>query len=92
MTEQLQMWSGEFGKQYADRNPVDWREVVPFLQPIVEGLVLERVLEVGCNRGHNLVALREILGKTVPRPAPCSYTHPYKSLCAGRPPWVVGSG
>jgi pseudaminic acid biosynthesis-associated methylase len=62
MTQQLEMWSGEFGKQYTDRNQVDWRTVVPFLRPMVEGLSLSRVLEVGCNRGHNLRALREILG------------------------------
>jgi pseudaminic acid biosynthesis-associated methylase len=63
MTQQLEMWSGEFGKQYTDRNQVDWRTRVPLLRPMVEGLSLGRVLEVGCNRGHNLVALREILGE-----------------------------
>jgi pseudaminic acid biosynthesis-associated methylase len=63
MTQQLEKWSGEFGQQYTDRNQVDWHTVVPFLRPIVEGLSLNRVLEVGCNRGHNLVALREILGE-----------------------------
>jgi pseudaminic acid biosynthesis-associated methylase len=57
------MWSGDFGEQYTDRNLVDWRTVVPFLRPMVEGLSLGRVLEVGCNRGHNLVALREVLGE-----------------------------
>jgi pseudaminic acid biosynthesis-associated methylase len=62
MTQQLEMWTSEFGKQYTDRNSVDWRTVVPFLRSMVEGLSLCRVLEVGCNRGHNLVALREILG------------------------------
>ncbi len=31
--------------------------------PHGRGLSLNRVLELGCNRGHNLVALREILGK-----------------------------
>lgn len=63
MTQQLEQWSGEFGKQYTDRNAVDWRTMVPFLRPMVEGLSLGRVLEVGCSRGHNLVALREILGE-----------------------------
>jgi pseudaminic acid biosynthesis-associated methylase len=63
MTQQLEMWSGEFGKQYTDRNQVDWQRRVPLLRPMVEGLSPGRVLEVGCNRGHNLVALREILGE-----------------------------
>jgi pseudaminic acid biosynthesis-associated methylase len=63
MTHQLKIWSGEFGKQYTDRNPVDWRERVPLFRPMVEGLSLGSVLEVGCNRGHNLEALREILGQ-----------------------------
>jgi pseudaminic acid biosynthesis-associated methylase len=63
MTQQLEVWSGEFGKQYTDRNQVDWRRRVPLLQPMVEGLSLGRVLEVGCNRGYNLMALREILGE-----------------------------
>jgi pseudaminic acid biosynthesis-associated methylase len=63
MTRQLEMWCGEFGEQYTERNRVDWRTVVPFVRPIVEGLSLDRVLEVGCNRGHNLLALREVLGE-----------------------------
>jgi pseudaminic acid biosynthesis-associated methylase len=63
MTQQLEVWFGEFGKQYTDRNQVDWRGRVPLLLPMVAGLSLSRVLEVGCNRGHNLLALREILGE-----------------------------
>lgn len=31
---------------------------------ILSGLSVARVLEVGCNRGHNLIALSEILGPT----------------------------
>jgi pseudaminic acid biosynthesis-associated methylase len=62
MTQQLEAWSGEFGKQYTDRNQVDWLTRVPFFRSMVEGLLLSRVLEVGCNRGHNLVALGAILG------------------------------
>jgi pseudaminic acid biosynthesis-associated methylase len=65
VTRQLDTWTGEFGKQYTDRNAVDWHTKVPLLRPMVDALPLKRVLEVGCNRGHNLVALREILGKHV---------------------------
>jgi len=63
MTRQLEIWSGEFGEQYTDRNQVDWHRRVPFFRSMIEGLTLSRVLEVGCNRGHNLVSLREILGQ-----------------------------
>lgn len=62
MTEQLDVWKGDFGTGYTDRNQLDWRRRVPAFRRMVEGLALGRVLEVGCNRGHNLVALREVLG------------------------------
>jgi pseudaminic acid biosynthesis-associated methylase len=63
MLEQLEKWQGPFGQAYTDRNIVDWRTVLPYFREILEGLPVGRMLEVGCNRGHNLVALRELLGK-----------------------------
>jgi pseudaminic acid biosynthesis-associated methylase len=65
MTEQLDAWKGDFGKGYTDRNRLDWRRRVPAFRRMVEGLELRRVLEVGCNRGHNLAALRDVLGTGV---------------------------
>jgi pseudaminic acid biosynthesis-associated methylase len=62
MKEQLEVWKGEFGNAYTDRNPVDWKTLLPIFAPIIDGLEIRSVLEVGCNRGHNLVALRELLG------------------------------
>jgi pseudaminic acid biosynthesis-associated methylase len=59
---QLDAWRGDFGKEYTERNCVDWHIRLPAFREIVNGLSLSRVLEVGCNRGHNLVALREIIG------------------------------
>jgi pseudaminic acid biosynthesis-associated methylase len=59
-TEQLKKWSGEFGERYTDRNEVDWRERVPGFREIFSGLTPGRVLEIGCNRGHNLVALADL--------------------------------
>lgn len=59
----LQVWAGEFGKAYTDRNRIDWRTRLPAFQRMLEGLQLKRVLEVGCNRGHNLVAVAELLKK-----------------------------
>ena len=62
MSEQLDEWSGEFGTAYTDRNVVDWRTRVDAFRRILDGLAIRSVLEVGCNRGHNLVALHDILG------------------------------
>ena len=65
MTEsmkQLETWQGEFGKAYTDRNVVDWHRRLPAFKKMLAGLELKRVLEVGCNRGHNLQALVEVFG------------------------------
>lgn len=59
---QLRAWEGEFGKEYTERNVVDWRRRLPAFRRMLEGLALSRVLEVGCNRGHNLVTVAEIVG------------------------------
>jgi len=61
---QLQAWKGDFGKAYTDRNVIDWQRRAPAFQKMFEGLALDRVLEVGCNRGHNLPAVRQALGAT----------------------------
>lgn len=61
---QLNAWQGEFGDAYTDRNVVDWRKREPAFREMVDGLGLQRVLEIGCNRGHNLVALSSILGES----------------------------
>jgi hypothetical protein len=65
MTEQLDVWKSDFGKGYTERNQVDWRRRVPAFRAMLGGLPLRHVLEVGCNRGHNLVTLREVLGPDV---------------------------
>jgi pseudaminic acid biosynthesis-associated methylase len=43
----------------------DWRSRLPAFRSILEGLVLSRILEVGCNRGHNLATVAEIVGPAV---------------------------
>jgi pseudaminic acid biosynthesis-associated methylase len=60
--KQIKVWKGEFGKDYTDRNVIDWRLLLPAFKEMLRGLQIENVLEVGCNRGHNLVALAEFLG------------------------------
>ena len=62
MKPQLETWSGEFGRAYTERNQIDWQRRLPTFRKILDGLELQRVLEVGCNRGHNLRAFLEILG------------------------------
>src|SRR5215212_5929034 len=64
MTQQLDTWRGDFGEAYTDRNQIDWRTRLPGFREVLAGLELPRVVEVGCNRGHNLIALSELLGET----------------------------
>ncbi|MEO6845639.1 MAG: pseudaminic acid biosynthesis-associated methylase [Chthoniobacterales bacterium] len=59
--KQLDQWQGEFGNTYTDRNTLDWQLRVPSFKKIFEGLDISNVLEVGCNRGHNLVSLASFL-------------------------------
>jgi pseudaminic acid biosynthesis-associated methylase len=60
MTEQLNAWKGQFGQDYTDRNVIDWRSREPAFRHMVGDLPIHRTLEVGCNRGHNLVALSHV--------------------------------
>ncbi|MEA3210636.1 MAG: hypothetical protein QOE70_3693 [Chthoniobacter sp.] len=60
--DQLKQWQGEFGEAYTDRNTPDPQRRLPAFRQVLADLPLQRVLEVGCNRGHNLVTFSEILG------------------------------
>lgn len=57
---QLQEWKGSFGRDYTDRNVVDWTDRYHGFRELLDGLVVGSVLEIGCNRGHNLDALHEL--------------------------------
>lgn len=59
---QLERWRGDFGVAYTDRNQVDWRTRVDTLKEIVP-TDIRSVLEVGTNRGHNLLALEDAFSK-----------------------------
>ena len=61
MNARLQFWEGDFGTAYTDRNIGDTAVLVKTFSRLLKGLELNRVLEVGCNRGHNLVALAGLL-------------------------------
>jgi pseudaminic acid biosynthesis-associated methylase len=54
---QLETWKGHFGKEYTDRNVIDWQKRQEAFDEALGGLSIQSILEVGCNRGHNLVAL-----------------------------------
>ncbi len=48
------LWSGEFGDEYVDRNLGAYDLRAPFWASIIERTAPSRVLEVGCNVGGNL--------------------------------------
>jgi pseudaminic acid biosynthesis-associated methylase len=59
-SSQLQLWRSEFGRQYTDRNDVAKPERIASWQRLLDGIVPERAVEVGCNVGWNLTYLREL--------------------------------
>ncbi len=61
-TRQVGIWRGRFGREYTDRNVVDPAEKKAIFKKTFGGLRLKSALEVGCNRGHNLVALADLFG------------------------------
>lgn len=60
MNAQEQLWGGDFGDQYTKRNRVNWLERVPFWTEIIARTGAQSALEVGCNFGANLLALRAV--------------------------------
>lgn len=60
-TTQLENWTEAFGDDYTERNVVDWHDRVAGFGEILNELPVGSVLEVGCNRGHNLRALAHLL-------------------------------
>jgi len=59
-TVQLKSWAGEFGDAYTDRNVVDWRTRLSAFRTMLEGTEPGSILELGSNRGHNLILLSEL--------------------------------
>ncbi len=60
-SEQLHAWSGAFGDAYTERCAIDWRSRQQAWQRMLEGLNIASVLEVGCNRAHNLTCIQHVL-------------------------------
>lgn len=59
-SSQLQLWRSEFGRQYTDRNDVAKPERIASWQRLLDGIVPQRAVEVGCNVGWNLTYLNEL--------------------------------
>lgn len=69
-TKQEEVWSGQFGAEYTDRNTYSFEEVEQFYRGLygvtrtemngrfLDGLKPERILEVGCNTGNQLLVLQ----------------------------------
>lgn len=55
-------WAGEFGNAYTKRNQVPWQRRAPFWDGILNNYDRSprSVLEVGCNAGWNLSAIRKV--------------------------------
>ena len=56
------LWSGDFGDAYAERNSGAHEGREPFWRERCETLGVKSALEIGCNVGGNLLWLAEILG------------------------------
>ncbi len=53
----VDLWRGEFGDSYHERNRFAPEDVKPLFNKILAGIELGCVLEVGCGLGHNLMAI-----------------------------------
>lgn len=60
VSDQDRFWSGGQGDAYLARNRVDWPARIPFWRDVLERTGAHSVLEVGCNFGANLLALRSL--------------------------------
>lgn len=60
MNDQEAHWKGPEGSAYTKRNRVAWTKRIPFWKSILEIADPSSVLDVGCNAGWNLLALRSL--------------------------------
>ncbi len=57
-----QLWTGEFGDAYVDRNATAYDARKPFWDELLSAIEVRRVLEVGCNLGGNLRWVADAVG------------------------------
>lgn len=61
MTEATEaFWRGEFGIEYTKRNTIEWESRAEFFADLLNFTGAKSVLEVGCNKGHNLEAINHL--------------------------------
>lgn len=65
MSTQLDHWTGEFGREYLERNQVDPATRVDWFRRTLRPLGLASACEIGANKGHNLIAIERALGQRV---------------------------
>jgi pseudaminic acid biosynthesis-associated methylase len=56
-----QLWAGEFGDAYVERNRAVAQQRLPFWRELLAEFPTRRVLEVGCNLGGNLIPIAQIV-------------------------------
>lgn len=59
-TDQEHFWAGSFGDDYTDRCRVDWWGRMPFWARLISDTRPHSVVELGCNVGWNLMAIRAL--------------------------------
>jgi pseudaminic acid biosynthesis-associated methylase len=59
-----QLWAGEFGDAYVERNRAVAQQRTPFWRDILAEFPARRVLEVGCNLGGNLIPIAQVVPST----------------------------
>lgn len=60
MVRTSEFWAGAFGNEYISRNNIDYRTRMDFFLDVMDITDAETILEVGCNKGHNLQALAAV--------------------------------
>lgn len=60
MNDQEEFWAGRFGDEYTQRNRVMWHDRASFWAWILDATKARSILEIGCNAGWNLRAIRHI--------------------------------
>jgi len=58
--EQLKAWKSNFGVEYTNRNVILPESRINAFRSIIKDLNINKILEIGCNVGHNLIALSKI--------------------------------
>jgi len=71
--QEITWWTGQNGKDYTDSNPVDPLTRVSEFKKLIGDLPIKRILEIGCNRGHNLTAISSVGNYELHGIDPCEY-------------------